>query len=269
MTARYEFALWKEEGETPLAALNRFKLAAPPPIAALPMTYAGRLDPLASGVLPVIAGDITDEAKKEILNGPKAYEADILLGMTSDTDDPLGIVRLRGSAGDSEAEYARNIVQTLQGPIVQDYPAFSSAVHDGMPLWQHAREGRFPSKQRESYVYAASAGTPSSSTVAHIADEAARRIHLVAGDFRQEEVCASWGEVRARNEDARVMIVPVSLEVGPGFYVRALARTLGEQVGCGALAWRIIRTKAGRFSKREAWHQGDDVESALGAMIHA
>ncbi len=269
MTARYEFALWKEEGETPLAALNRFKQAAPTHIANLPMTYAGRLDPLASGVLPVIAGDITDDAKQKLLNTPKEYAADIILGMSSDTDDPLGLVSVVGPAGGREAESARDIIQSLRGPIIQNYPAYSSAVHAGMPLWQHAREGRFPEKQRESCVFKAAAGDPSSRTVAHVAEEAMRRIQAVAGDFRQEEVLAAWDEVRARHESERIMIVPVSLEVGSGFYVRSLARKVGEQVGCGALAWRIVRTRAGRFGVHEAWRQEDDPERALGVMIHA
>jgi tRNA pseudouridine55 synthase len=267
MTARYEFALWKEEGETPLAALTRFKLAAPPQIAALPMTYAGRLDPLASGVLPVIAGDITEAAKQELLNTPKEYEVDILFGVSSDTDDPLGIVRFVGAAKDGEEELARTFIQGLGGPIVQDYPAYSSAVHDGLPLWQHAREGRFPEKQRESYVYKATAGATSSCSVAHIADEAARRIHSVSGDFRQEEVLASWEDVCARHSSQYVTIMPASLQVGSGFYVRALARMIGEQVGCGALAWRIVRTRVGRFGEGDAWRHGEDTEAFLGDII--
>ena len=53
--------LYKKLGETPLECLNRFKKAHSE-YEKIPMTYAGRLDPMAEGVLLVLAGD---KAKKK------------------------------------------------------------------------------------------------------------------------------------------------------------------------------------------------------------
>lgn len=76
----------KKEGETPLAALER--LCRDHGIYEK-VTYAGRLDPMASGLLLVLSGD--DVHKKDsMLEHTKTYEFTILLGVATDTGDILG-----------------------------------------------------------------------------------------------------------------------------------------------------------------------------------
>jgi len=55
--------LYKNMGETPLECLERFKVENPK-WQGVPMTYAGRLDPMAKGLLLVLAGDIDETEKK-------------------------------------------------------------------------------------------------------------------------------------------------------------------------------------------------------------
>ncbi len=79
----------KKIGQTPLEALTLWKQAHPK-YANMPATYAGRLDPLASGKLLVLLGE--ECKRKDTYTGlDKEYEVSILLDLATDTGDLLGI----------------------------------------------------------------------------------------------------------------------------------------------------------------------------------
>lgn len=80
----------KKEGETPLQALESFRIKHKE-YKDIKMTYAGRLDPMASGVLVVLAGEETKN-KEKYLNLDKEYDFEILFGFATDTYDILGKV---------------------------------------------------------------------------------------------------------------------------------------------------------------------------------
>ena len=80
----------KRAGLTPLECINEIKKTKPE-WAHLPLTYAGRLDPLATGVLVVLIGDECHK-KDEYLNLPKEYLVTILFGFATDTYDLMGLV---------------------------------------------------------------------------------------------------------------------------------------------------------------------------------
>src|ERR1035437_1661782 len=82
--------LYKNKGETPLECLERFKKDNPE-YEKERMTYAGRLDPLAEGLLIVLYGDEIKN-KEKYLGLDKEYEVDILFGFATDTYDVLGKV---------------------------------------------------------------------------------------------------------------------------------------------------------------------------------
>ena len=70
--------IYKKAGETPLEAINRLR-SRRPEYQDVKITYAGRLDPLAEGVLILLAGDAVYE-KEKYLKLDKEYEAEILFG---------------------------------------------------------------------------------------------------------------------------------------------------------------------------------------------
>src|SRR5258708_6784437 len=82
--------LHKKEGETPLEALENFR-AKHKAYKNASMTYAGRLDPLVSGLLLILAGDATKE-KEKYLGLSKEYKFSALFGFATDTYDILGKV---------------------------------------------------------------------------------------------------------------------------------------------------------------------------------
>jgi tRNA pseudouridine55 synthase len=107
--------LYKNLGETPLECLERFRVSNPE-YANEKMTYAGRLDPMAEGLLIALVGE---ECKKkdEYLGLDKEYVFEVLFGFQSDTYDILGIPKI--------AEKKDFEIQSFVGKRVQEYPAYS------------------------------------------------------------------------------------------------------------------------------------------------
>ena len=130
--------LLKPVGETPLECLKRFKIENPE-YQSLPMTYAGRLDPMAEGLLLLLVGE---ECKKkdDYLYLPKEYEIEVLFGFETDTRDILG--KIMKVENKSEIFSKEKISETLEfvKNLPQKYPAYSSKTFEGKPLWQWARE---------------------------------------------------------------------------------------------------------------------------------
>ncbi len=85
----------KQVGETPLECMDRFRDANPEYVN-VKMTYAGRLDPMADGVLIVLVGDAVHR-KDEFSALDKEYVCTAILGVGTDSYDILGLpVRLPG-----------------------------------------------------------------------------------------------------------------------------------------------------------------------------
>src|SRR3989344_2297636 len=83
------FELYKKEGQTPLEAMEEFRKENLE-YKDQKMTYAGRLDPMAEGVLLILTGDDCKE-KQKYLGLNKEYEFEILWGFQTDTYDILGL----------------------------------------------------------------------------------------------------------------------------------------------------------------------------------
>ncbi|MDB5238840.1 MAG: truB, partial [Candidatus Parcubacteria bacterium] len=138
----------KQLGETPLEALARYRATRPDLVATTPMTYAGRLDPMASGTLLVLGGDECKN-KDKYLALDKEYEIEVLFGMTTDTYDALGLATL-GDQGSAQIDVAKYV-----GKIAQEYPAYSSKTVDGIQLHELARAGNLPEEMpvKEVEIY--------------------------------------------------------------------------------------------------------------------
>ena len=81
---------YKEVGETPLEVIQRTRIENNIGND-IPITYAGRLAPMAEGLLLLLAGDSVHK-KEEFLKLDKEYEFQILFGFSTDTHDLLGRV---------------------------------------------------------------------------------------------------------------------------------------------------------------------------------
>ncbi len=133
------FVAYKNEGETPLECLNRLKDEGFLPLNDK-FTYAGRLDPMAEGLMIYLRGNAI-KSKHEFLGLSKEYEVEILLGVSTDTGDILGLVS--GAVLDDvvfDLKNIQGICESFVGEMEVPYPWFSSKTLEGKPLYEWARE---------------------------------------------------------------------------------------------------------------------------------
>src|SRR4051812_27894414 len=115
--------VYKRRRETPLEALERFRLEFPRYKDEV-LSYAGRLDPMAEGLLIVLVGD-ENKKRQEYLGLPKEYIVEILFGFETDTHDILGKVIYAKSA-DVSKETLEKVLEASVGIFQEEYPLFSS-----------------------------------------------------------------------------------------------------------------------------------------------
>ena len=211
---------------------------------AAPLTYAGRLDPLAEGVCLLLSG--SDRHRKEQFLGlDKEYTVDVLFGVGTDTHDPLGIITQYSPRQVAEKDI-RDALPSFSPSYNQIPPAYSSQPIDGEAAFVHARRGGVPNLQARSISIAANIISHTSLPATMILADATKRINLVHGDFRQKEITASW-ESTLIDPIAPLTACRLQVTCTSGGYMRSLARDLGERLNTSAIAYRIVRTRVGHF----------------------
>ena len=108
--------------------------------------HAGTLDPLASGLLLVLAGEATKFAGP-MLEADKEYLATVKLGIKTSTADAEGEV-LEQRPVDVRPEQVAAALERFRGSIEQLPPMHSALKRDGVPLYEHARAGRTVERAR-------------------------------------------------------------------------------------------------------------------------
>ena len=101
--------------------------------------HTGTLDPLATGVLPVLVGRGV-KACEYMLSSDKHYKATLLLGVTTDTEDVTGTVLTKSDKIPSKEEVF-SAVKSMEGKIRQTPPMYSALKVSGKKLCDLAREG--------------------------------------------------------------------------------------------------------------------------------
>ena len=116
--------------------------------------HTGSLDPLATGLLPLCFGEATKIAGL-LLGSAKAYDAQIALGTTTDTDDADGTVLRQRPVPALDAQALRQALEPLTGHIRQRAPIYSALKQGGEPLYVKARRGEaIEAPEREVHVQA-------------------------------------------------------------------------------------------------------------------
>jgi tRNA pseudouridine55 synthase len=243
-------AIYKKIGETPLEALTRLRQSVQE-YKEETLSYAGRLDPMASGVMLVLSGDANKEREK-YLNLNKDYSAEILFGIATDTYDTLGLVaQLTDESFDAEdiKEKLSTKIKEVKGTFSQKYPEYSSKPVDGQPLFMHARAGKRVSvPSHDVTVYDAELTTLKTIDKAELFSRIERQVNDVKGDFRQAEIVSMWKEKLEQTSVKEFVVAEVDLSVSSGFYVRQYAHDMGEMLGVPACALSILRTRVGEWS---------------------
>lgn len=228
---------YKPAGLTPLEAITLFKKKHSE-YANERMTYAGRLDPLAEGVLVVLSGTGIYR-KKDFLNLDKTYEAELLSGFGTDTFDILGKPFLR-----KEKSLTKESVKKLEGDFFFETPVYSSYKIKGRPLFWWARQGRLDEiKIPERNIMVKSARFLGARRIRkeEILNNIAKKIDGVGGDFRQEEIKKDWRDIFSKTKKESFHIYTIRFSVTSGTYIRAIANSLG------CALYGLKRTAVGDF----------------------
>lgn len=107
--------------------------------------HTGTLDPLATGVLPLVLGQAT--RLSQYLQGmDKEYRAVIRLGRTTDTGDREGETLQEQPLTPVTDSEARRILSRFQGEIEQRAPLYSAVKVKGKRLYKLARQGKKPER---------------------------------------------------------------------------------------------------------------------------
>jgi len=217
------------------------------------MTYAGRLDPMAQGVLIILAGDEVNN-KEKYLELEKEYFFEILFGFKTDTYDLLGLPHLQIPHNKPDKKQLdkkiNEHIKSFLGETMQKYPIYSSKTVDGKPLFLYARmmeEVKIP--DRKIFVQKLKLGNIKDIDGKKLLDNIEKRISKVNGDFRQDEILKTWRkELRALGKhEEKFYIGSFKIKCSSGTYVRGIANSLGENMGIPALAYSIKRTKVGKY----------------------
>ena len=103
--------------------------------------HTGTLDPDAEGVLPVCFGKATKLCDL-LTDKDKTYQAVLLLGQVTDTQDTSGQVLEKHSTEDLTNEKVENVIRSFEGEYDQIPPMYSALKVNGKKLYELAREGK-------------------------------------------------------------------------------------------------------------------------------
>ncbi len=241
--------LYKQMGETPRERLDRLRVQKPE-YAHEVLSYAGRLDPMAEGVMITLVG-AANKMRDAYLDMNKEYVFDVLFGFATDTYDVLGRVM---ETGDTSAINKKTLEQELnqfRGAVSQEYPPFSSKTVEGKSLFEWARAGKLaslvlPRKTVTIYEIALEGmyKIKEPALFAYIESN----VEKVLGDFRQEEIMRLWKRHLLPTGDREFPCATIRIRCSSGTYARSIAHGIGQDLGVPALALHILRTKVGDYS---------------------
>jgi tRNA pseudouridine55 synthase len=187
--------------------------------------HLGTLDPMATGVLPLLMGKFTRLAQY-FSSAEKTYSGSIRLGFATDTYDaegqPAGPDCWPEMSSSLTFEQVRAAALPFHGEIEQMPPPFSAKKIEGTPAYKLARQGK-------------------------------------AMELKPAKIRISSFEIVSL-EGAEAAF---TMTVSAGGYVRSVAHEMGQALGCGAHLSQLRRTQAGIFSIDQARTLAE-LESAAG-----
>lgn len=195
--------------------------------------HAGTLDPMAEGVLVIGIGREATKQLAIIVAKEKEYVATVQFGATSTTDDAEGKIiptstfspsRREGEVEGVERTAVGRVLPQFIGRIEQVPPAYSAVKIKGTPAHRRVRRGEeIELKPR----------------VVEIKD-----IELL------EYVPPPTPPLKAG--EGLGGILTLRIVCGPGTYIRALARDIGQALGTGAYLTALTRTRVGTYTRENA-----------------
>jgi len=248
----------KAIGQTPLEVTEIWR-ATKPELKGVPLAYAGRLDPMASGQLLVLIGEECKHQEK-YHDLDKEYLVSMLFGAASDSGDVLGLITESGPTVVT-SETISPVFTKLLGEITMPYPIFSAKTVAGKPLHTWTMENRLSEitiPTRTSHIYKITLNGIRSMTRLEVVEHALKKISALppvtdprkslGNDFRRPEVYKTWEIFRETGSLSDVFyIADTTVTASSGTYMRSLTEVAAKALGTTGLAYAIHRSKIGHF----------------------
>ena len=174
--------------------------------------HTGALDPMATGVLPVVFGEAAKFSQYG-LDANKGYLARVQLGSATDTLDVDGNVVLIKPIPELSESSILAVLESLTGPLMQVPPMVSALKYKGQPLYKLARQGQE-------------------------IDRPPRPIHILSNELLQFDSNKGW--------------IDICVRCSKGTYIRSLAESIGDALGTVAHLSHLRRDLSGGFSLDQA-----------------
>ena len=203
--------------------------------------HAGTLDPMATGLLLLGVGRAT-RFLTYLVGADKTYAATIRLGLETTTEDAEGEVTAAHGCriDDLSGDRLQKALAGLTGQIQQVPSAVSAIKVDGVRAYKRVRDGQDVELEARPVTIhdLRLTGEPRQAGV-DLAGAAAGGV-------------ATGAETDGAEGEVQVVDLDVVVSCSSGTYVRALARDLGQALGCGAHLTALRRTGVGPFDVGQA-----------------
>jgi tRNA pseudouridine(55) synthase len=223
--------VYKNVGETSFERLKRFREEEKIP-ESVKICYTGRLDPMACGQLELLIGDECKKMKEHMTHN-KEYTVEAILGISTDSLDPLGLVTgFKEYTEEDVQSYIEKLMKLSGKTFSQKFPAFSGFMlrkkGERKALWVWKVEGdlddsELPSK--DITVYNIIVGEPTQIPLTEYIEEISKEIDLVdrSNLMRQDTVKDSWTKF---DKVRYIYKIPITLIVSTGTYIRSVVSEL-------------------------------------------
>lgn len=209
MTFEGVLPIWKPEGFTShdVVAVARRSLQIKR------IGHTGTLDPMVTGVLPLCIGRAT-RMVEYIQDLPKQYEAELTLGISTNTEDWTGEILEQVDSISIDQATIERVLATFVGEIEQIPPMFSALKQGGVKLYELARQGI----------------------------EVERKVRLVQ-IFKLELI-----ETNLEDKHPKIRFL---VDCSKGTYIRTLCVDIGRKLGFPAMMSSLVRTRSGPFRRED------------------
>lgn len=174
--------------------------------------HAGTLDPLATGILPILIGKGT-KISKYLIEHDKTYIATIKLGIKTTTGDLEGEIIKKDDNININDNIIKNVLETFIGKQKQKPPMYSAIKINGKKLYEYARSGTY--------------------------------VEIIPRDIEIFDIFLN-------NYDKEKQEIQITAHVSKGTYMRTLCEDITEKLGTVGTMAELERIKLNQFSIEDA-----------------